>query len=145
MCSRRSLSKILLFSLAFFTTGVLFTQQTDPETELDEAAGAFEHGDAIAAEQKLDPILKEYPRNLRALVLMGAVLDSQQKFQEAESCYQRALQENPHSAQVLNNIANHYLASGNRRLAGEFYLKAIAVDPTSLKCQSAARANECGR
>src|SRR5437764_1442537 len=87
VCARRSLSKTFLFSLAFLITAAVFGQQTDPETALDEATGTFEHGNPAAAEQTLDSILKKYPRNLRALVLMGAVLDSQQRFREAESWY----------------------------------------------------------
>jgi tetratricopeptide (TPR) repeat protein len=66
---------------------------------------------------------------LRALVLKAAVLDALDRRAEAESYYQRALKLAPGSAQVLNNAANHYLASGDRRRARELYLKAIAADP----------------
>jgi tetratricopeptide (TPR) repeat protein len=60
---------------------------------------------------------------------VGAVLDSEQRYSEADGYYQRALKIAPGSAQVLNNVANHCLASGNRSQAREFYLKAVAVDP----------------
>jgi tetratricopeptide (TPR) repeat protein len=113
----------LVLALAYL--GVLFGQRT----ALDEAAAAFEQGRAAEAGQKLDTFLKDHPADLRALLLKGAVLDSLERYSEAESHYQRALKVAPRSAQVLNNVANHYLASGNRTRAREFYLKAIAQEP----------------
>src|SRR5260370_11180141 len=60
---------------------------------------------------------------------MGVVLDSWQRYQEAETYYGRALKIAPDSARVLNNVANHYLTSRNRARARELYLKTIAIDP----------------
>jgi tetratricopeptide (TPR) repeat protein len=108
---------------------VFLTQQIASPDSLDDAAHAFQQGDSASAEQKLRAVLKSDPGNLRALVLMGAVLDSQRKFGEAETCYQSALRIAPHSAQVLNNAGNHYLDSGKQNLASQYYLKTIAVDP----------------
>jgi tetratricopeptide (TPR) repeat protein len=109
--------------------GMLLAQQPAPPAVLDEAAAAFEHGRADEADQKVNSFLKSHPTDLRALLLKGAVLDSLDRWAEAESYYQRALKLAPHSAQALNNAANHYLASGDRSRAREFYLKAVAVDP----------------
>lgn len=67
--------------------------------------------------------------DLRALMVKGAELDSQKRYSEAETYYQRALQIAPDSAPVLNNIGNHYLASGDKAKARKFYLKAVAIDP----------------
>src|SRR5437879_7578084 len=60
---------------------------------------------------------------------MGTVLDAEGHYNDAEVYYQRALKIAPSAPQILNNFANHYLASGNRNRAHEFYLKAIAADP----------------
>jgi Flp pilus assembly protein TadD len=73
--------------------------------------------------------LSKAPSNLHALVLAGAVLDFQRRYDEAERYYRRALRVWPNSAQVLNNMSNHFLARGNASPAREFYLKAIAADP----------------
>lgn len=116
----------LILALTF--AGVLLGQTGAP-AGLDEAAADFEQGRAAEAGQKLDTILKDHPADLRALVLKAAVLDALDRHAEAESYYQRALKLAPSSAQVLNNAANHYLASGDRRRARELYLKVIAVDP----------------
>ncbi len=114
--------------LALTAIGVLLGQTGAP-AGLDEAAADFEQGRTAEAGQKLDAILKDHPADLRALVLKAAVLDALDHHAEAESYYQRALKLAPGSAQVLNNAANHYLASGDRRRARELYLKAIAADP----------------
>lgn len=67
--------------------------------------------------------------DLRELLVQGATLDSQQRYSEAETCYQRALKIAPNSAPVLNNVGNHYLASGDKAQARKFYLRTVAVDP----------------
>lgn len=118
--------------LSLWWIGVLAGQQPAPPGALDEAAAAFEQGKAAEADQKLDSILKDHPADLGALILKGAVLDSLERYSQAESYYQRALKLAPESAQVLNNVANHYLASGNRGRAREFYLKTIAIDARHL-------------
>ena len=122
--------KRLVAGVAFFCFDSLFlvAQQPSPELALDEAARAFEQGKTTEAEQKLRPVLEKHPSDLRALLLEGAVLDSTGRYSEAEGYYRRALKIAPASAQLLNNLANHYLASGNRSQAREFYLKAVAID-----------------
>ncbi len=119
---RLRFSGILL--VAFAAIGTLLGQ-----TATDDAAADFEAGRAAAASQKLDAILKQHPADLQALILKAAVLDSLDRHADAESYYQRALKLAPGSAQVLNNAANHYLASGDRRKARDLYLKAVAADP----------------
>ena len=128
MLRKGSVNK-LAFTVCFFGGIVVFGQHTAPRPELDEAAAAYRQGKTAEAEQKIESILKSHPGELGALVLMGVVLDSEQRYDEAERFYGRALKAAPDSAQVLNNVANHYLAAGNRLRARELYLKAIAMDP----------------
>ena len=109
--------------------GILLSQAPVPPAALDEAAAAFEQGRADEADQKLNAVLKSHPADLRALLLKAAVLDSLERWGEAEGYYQRALKQAPHSAQALNNAANHYLASGDRSRARQLFLKAVANDP----------------
>ncbi|MBV8807872.1 MAG: tetratricopeptide repeat protein [Acidobacteriaceae bacterium] len=118
-----------MFVLSLLATVVLLAQQPTSERALDEAASAFSQGKTAEAEHSVDLILKEHPTDLRALLLKGAILDSKQRYSEADSYYQRALRVAPNSAQVLNNIGNHFLASGARAEARKFFLKAIALDP----------------
>jgi len=67
--------------------------------------------------------------DLHALLVEGAALDSQQRYDEAKAYYQRALKIAPNSAPVLNNVGNHYLASGDKAQARRFYMRTVAVDP----------------
>jgi tetratricopeptide (TPR) repeat protein len=118
-------------AIAFWCLGgiLLPAQQHESQREIDEAALAFQQGKMAEAEQKLRPILEANPSDLRALVLMGAVLDTEQRYNDADVYYQRALKIAPGSVQLLNNAANHYLASGDRIRARELYLKTLALDP----------------
>ena len=102
-------------AFSFLTGVLLLAQQPSPDLALDEAAIAFEQGKTAEAEQKQRPILEKHPSNLRALLLAGAILDTGGRYTEADGYYERALKIAPGSAQLLNNAANHYLPSGNRR------------------------------
>lgn len=99
------------------------------QQDVDDAAQAFKQGDNQQAERKLSAVLEASPNDVRALMLMGAVLDSESKFDAAETYYRRAIEAAPHSAQVLNNAGNHYLARGDKILARQYYLRALASDP----------------
>jgi tetratricopeptide (TPR) repeat protein len=107
----------------------VFAQQSELQLALDDAAKAFEQGNVAEADQKVRSVLESHPSDLRALLLMGAVLDSLRRYGEADRYYQRALKLAPQSPQVLNNAANHYLASGNRSEARQLYLETLAADP----------------
>ncbi|MFL6352654.1 MAG: tetratricopeptide repeat protein [Bryobacteraceae bacterium] len=129
MWSARVLLKVLPFTLSFLASIVLFAQEPAGESALEAAASDFAQGRIAEADSRVDAILKDHPADLRALILKGAVLDSQQRYNDAESYYHRALKLAPNSAQVFNNVANHYLASGDTGRARKFYLMTVAIDP----------------
>ncbi len=116
------------FALSLLAGGLLLAQEAGPQRALDEAAKAFALGKSAEAEHKVQSVLAKDPSNLPAILLIGAVLDSEERYSAADEYYGRALKIAPGSAQVLNNVANHYLASGNRSQAREFYTKAVAID-----------------
>jgi len=116
-------------SSPFLLAALLLAQPHPNPAPLDEAAAAYSAGKAEEAARILDGILKAHPGEPGALILMGVVLDSLERYADAESYYQRALKVAPTSPQVLNNAANHYLASGNREGARVLYLKTLASDP----------------
>ena len=129
MRSARLLWKILPFTLSAFASSVLLARQSGANVPIEEAKSALANGKTAEAEQRLDSILQDHPADLRALILKGVILDSQKRYSQAEGYYQRALKLAPNSAQVLNNMANHFLGSGDRPQARQFYLKTIAIDP----------------
>jgi len=60
---------------------------------------------------------------------MAVILDSQRKYSEAGEFYRRALQIAPRSTPLLNNLGNHYLATGNPKQAEESFRRVVAIDP----------------
>lgn len=114
----------LVTALACLAASALLAQ-----TPLDSAAAAYQEGRMAEAEQILREVLKNHPNEPLALAMLGAVLDSGERYDEAEQYYVRALGIAPVSAQVFNNAGNHYFARGNRPRARELYLAAIHVDP----------------
>ncbi len=96
----------------------------------NDAVAAFQHGDAAQAESILHEILAQTPDDPSALGLLGVVLDNEKQYREAEIAFRHALRLTPRAPGLLNNYANHQLATGNLIGARATYLKVIALDPT---------------
>jgi tetratricopeptide (TPR) repeat protein len=94
-----------------------------------DAAAAFQHGDFSSAETILNNFLQSKPNDAPGLGLLGAVLDSQKKYPEADQVYRRALKIAPNSASLLNNFGNHLLETGHTAEARTTFLKVIALRP----------------
>jgi len=94
-----------------------------------KAATDFQEGRVADAETALESVLHKDPRDLSALSLMAVILDSQRKYSEAEEFYRRALQIAPRSTALLNNLGNHYLATGNPKQADESFRRVVAIEP----------------
>ena len=127
--SWKTVADSLALGFSLCASAMLLAQGPAPQSALDDAARAFEQGNIAEAQQKIALILKTHPAEVGALLLQGVLLDSQQHYPEAERYYQRALAAAPNSPQVLNNLGNHHMATGNRDRARAFYLKTIAADP----------------
>ncbi len=61
--------------------------------------------------------------------MLGVILDQEKKYAEAESYYHKALRLDPGSISILNNLANHDMATGNLREAHDIFLRVLARDP----------------
>lgn len=94
-----------------------------------KAAWDFQQGRVADAETALQSVLRAHPRDLSALSLMAVILDSQRNYSGAEEFYRRALQIAPRSPALLNNLGNHYLATGNPKKAEETFRRVVTVDP----------------
>src|ERR1700730_11773206 len=126
--SRRTVLNNAVIALSFLGSILLCAQHVEPQSAIDEATQAFQQGKIAEVQQKLRPVLEANPSNLQALVLIAAALDAEQRYNDADVYYQRALKIAPASAQLLNSAANHYLACVNAAAGREFYLKAAALD-----------------
>ncbi len=108
---------------------VISSAPAAPQSGYEDAARLFQQGRAAEAEAILKPLIEKHPGDARVLALMGAVLDSQQRFEQAEPYYQRALALAPRSPALLNNAGNHYLAAGRPGDAAVYFRKVVALDP----------------
>ena len=93
----------------------------------EQAVGFLGKGESAEAEKVLRQFLLEHPRDARALGLMGVVLDSQQRYDEAEPYYTQAIDLNPRSLALLNNLGNHYLARGEMERARAAFARVVAL------------------
>jgi tetratricopeptide (TPR) repeat protein len=100
-----------------------------PTSTYDEATSAFQQGKLQEAETTLRLALRKHPSDSRALGLLGVILDAQNRFEEAERCYRRALAQAPTSAALHNNLGNHYLARGLPDRARAAFQRVVWIDP----------------
>ena len=120
------------YVILFLTAISSLAQTPTPVPMYDQITAAYQAGKLQEAEQKLQQILKTRPKEIRALSLLGAVLDSQKRYQEAEKVYKKALQLVPTSPQLNNNLGNHYLARRMTDEAEAAFLRAVAGNPSHI-------------
>ena len=116
---------LLALSLAFSARAQV-PGKRDPFASI---TAAIEQGRLPEAEKALRGILQTSPENLHALSLLGVVLDSQQRYKEAEAAYLKAVRLAPDSASLLNNLGNHYLAMGDAESAYNTFKRVLVLDP----------------
>ncbi|HWD00310.1 MAG TPA: tetratricopeptide repeat protein [Candidatus Sulfopaludibacter sp.] len=98
---------------------------------ISKALAALRGGDSSGAEQILRSEIKLHPNDAGGLTLLGVALDNQKKFQEAGEMHRRASTAAPNSPDVLNNFANHLIATGDEEGARKLYLHVVELDPAS--------------
>jgi len=99
------------------------------EDQFQAAVSNFQRGDLASAEAVLRGILQKTPNDVAALDLLGAVLDEEKKYPEAEQAYRSALKLAPNAASLLNNYGNHLVASGDTAGARRMFLEVVALRP----------------
>ncbi len=95
----------------------------------EQAASDIQAGHAPAAIQILEARLHESPQDLRALTLMGMALLAQDRREEGNGYFQKALQVNPDYAPALRNLASSHMAAGKPDSARAQFERLIALTP----------------
>src|ERR1035437_6491518 len=72
-------------------------------TAYEQATILLRQGRVNQAEEVLRTDLRNHPEDVHDLNLLGTVLDAQERFDEAENVYSRALRTEPTSPSLLNN------------------------------------------
>ena len=114
-----------LISIVLLASTPMLAQIGTDSSVYEPITAAYQAGRFQEAEQKLREILEKRPSEVRALSLMGAVLDAQKRYEEAEGYYKKALEVAPNSAILNNNLGNHYLAQGMTDRAQTAFLRVI--------------------
>ncbi len=115
--------------IPFLLAAFLTPQEPPKKTAYDQITAAYQEGRLEDAELQLRKFLEIRPADVRALGLMGVVLDGQKRYDEAESYYLKAVQLAPNSASLQNNLGNHYLEKGELSKARQAFVRALKIDP----------------
>jgi cytochrome c-type biogenesis protein CcmH/NrfG len=73
--------------------------------------------------------LRDHSQDVHELDLLGTILDTQKRFDEAEEIYSRASKIAPDSPSLLNNLGNHYAIRGQLEQADHAYMRVVKIDP----------------
>ena len=115
----------------------LFLQLPDTDYRRFEglAAVLFERGDLDKAREMADTALELFPGNMYAHVVVGNILFSQGKMDEAAPAYEKAAQQKRapswQRAEALNGLGRIYSAQGDREKSLVYYGEAAALNPAS--------------
>ena len=95
----------------------------------DQAATLLQQGKVAEAEGVLRAELQAHPKDAHELDLLGTVLDTEKRFEDAEEIYSRAVSIAPDSPSLLNNLGNHYAMRGQIERARAAYSRVVGLDP----------------
>jgi tetratricopeptide (TPR) repeat protein len=116
---RKTLGIFFLWCAALIAaTSPLFTEGVD----------ALRQGDSVTAERKFKEELKTHPDDAETFSFLGAALDSQKKFAEADAAHRRALALAPRSNSVLDKYGSHLAATGDESGARNMFARALVLD-----------------
>ncbi len=101
----------------------------DQNTASRDAALAMQRGDFPAAEKLLRAEVSVHSDDAWALSLLGVALDNQKKSSEAEEYHRRAVEQSPHSPEILNNYGTHLWMAGQFDKAETWFASALAAAP----------------
>jgi tetratricopeptide (TPR) repeat protein len=104
---------------------------TSADLEFRSALESFRRGDHADAEQRLRAATQADPRHAGALNLLGALLASQERFEEAEPILRAAARIPPVAAGTLYNYGLALQTLGRTRDAFAAFEKALTRDPRS--------------
>jgi tetratricopeptide (TPR) repeat protein len=112
---------------------------TDSQTRalLSEAVQSINRREMVAAEGALERVLSERPNSADALQLTGALRRIQNRPEEAEDFYRRAIAADPALPQVHHNLGNLLNSEGRIAEAVECQREAIRLKPNFLEAHIA--------
>ena len=107
-----------------------FHSVAQPPSLYERAAASIQGGQPSAAIAVLEPRLKEAPKDVRALTLMGMALSAETRLDEANRYFRQALDANPAFAPALKNLATNELALGRADAARAHFVRLMELTPS---------------
>ena len=131
MKNRFSILLIFVLMPLFLQAFSLFEKEA-PESR--EGRKKYAVGEMEEAEKEFDKAAKRLENNAEAYYDLGNALQSQQKFEEALSAYQKSLEtgkttENLRS-KIFHNMGNSFAGLGKYQDAEKFYMKSLEEEPS---------------
>lgn len=96
---------------------------------VDDAQALLRKGQASQALERVDGILKQDPKDIRARFLRGVILSEQQKANEAISVFRSVSDDRPELPEPYNNLGVLYAGMGRYDEARRALESAILADP----------------
>ncbi len=102
-------------------------------------------GQTAQALQLLEPLKKQYPRNIEIWLMQGALLGNSGRFKEAVECFRQVNKIKPRNVQALINLANALNYSGEVEQAISTYSKALKLAPKNTEILAALAKTQASR
>ncbi len=117
------------------TASTIYARKPDNQTRFDTAQEAFKNKNYSQAASLLTQIVESDPKDFVALTELATVLSRQDKVDDAEKAYLRALAERATFLPALVNLGKLRIARKNFDGAIETLTKAVEAHPTSADAQ----------
>ena len=112
------------------------SNQSQPENvELLEGSQFLEQGNFKEAQKSYKQVLEQEPENLEAIYGLGIISQYEEKFEDAKSHFEHALDSYGENGAILNSYGVVTANLGDNESAKESFRKAVQIDPTFLDAQ----------
>lgn len=101
---------------------------TDLNTKLQHCLKILESGNLIEAEAKLQVLLRQHPRDLPTINLLGIVLKRQGKFEQAITLFKQAIKLQPSNPAPWMNLGKTYIELRDGLKAVETFSKVVKLN-----------------
>ena len=102
----------------------------DPGSQnIEELKKLINDGDYESMEKNAKQLIKEYPKSIKVLNLLGVSLIAQNKLDSAEKIYLQILEIQPDVSEALNNLGNIFMKKEKNNKAIYYFEKALVYNP----------------
>ena len=125
----RILNNLLFKSALALVLPCMTAGQSRSMSVYEQAAGELQAGRAVSAGNLLAPVLRNDPKDLRALTLMAMALTAEGQTADANRMYRAALDISPQFAPALRGLAMNEMATGEAAAARQHFEALLKLTP----------------